>query len=128
MNRELMARGSISPEQLRVGDPLASDYRRSHTSPGQLIGRYEPGLRPPKRYQAAAHTLTSMAARERLENAMAVLAVEELASIVLHVCVVDQPVTSWRPLNGHPVRVGIARLRDSLDALADHYGAWRHSA
>jgi Domain of unknown function (DUF6456) len=68
-----------------------------------------------------------LAARERFENARAALG-KELTGIIVHVVIVDQPVSSWGPLNGHPVRVGMTRLRDGLDALADHYSAWRRSA
>jgi hypothetical protein len=90
--------------------------------------RYEPGPRPSKRRrQSSADTPGSIAARERFEAAMAALEAE-LAGIVVHVCLVDQPVSSWGPLNGHPVRVGILRLRDGLDALSNHYAAARFAA
>jgi hypothetical protein len=59
----------------------------------------------------------------------AVTAVQaELAGILVHVCVVDQPPVTWGRLNGHPVSTGILKLRDGLDILADHYGARRRAA
>jgi hypothetical protein len=69
--------------------------------------RYEPGPRPLKKYQQPADSLAAIAARERFEAAMAAMAAvgTELAGVVMHV-VVDQAVSSWGPLNGHPVRVG----------------------
>jgi Domain of unknown function (DUF6456) len=126
----LMTRGLISPEQMRAGDKLASDYRTSQTDPSRLTGRYEPGPRPPQRYQAAPDTLASLAARERFESAMAAVAAVQagLAGILVHVCVVDQPVNLWGPLNGYPVTAGILRLHTGLDILADYYGARRRAA
>jgi Domain of unknown function (DUF6456) len=100
---QLLAGGSITPEQMRAGDRMAIDYRISQSTSTQLTMRYEPGPRPLKRQQPA-DSLAAIAARERFEDAMAtVVAVEpELAGILMHVCVVDQPVSLWGPLNGYP--------------------------
>jgi hypothetical protein len=59
---QLLARGSISPEQMRAGDRLGRDYRASCTNHGRLTGRYEPGPRPPKKYQQPADSLAAIAA------------------------------------------------------------------
>jgi Domain of unknown function (DUF6456) len=130
MLEQLLAGGSISPEQMRAGDRLATDYRVSQSTPTQLTIRYEPGPRPLKRHQQPADSLAAIAARERFEAALAaVMAVEpELAGILMHAVVCDEPPGTWGQLNGHPVTDGILKLRDGLDILVDYYGARRRVA
>lgn len=119
----LLARGSITADQCRVGHRFAADFRRSGSViGGRLISSYEANRpRPPKKYQTPAPDLPQVIeARERVELAIAALG-RWLSPIVIHTCVADLPPSEWLATPAAANSEGAATLRLALAALVIHY-------
>jgi len=79
--------------------------------------RWEP---PTTRTSGARDTPGSIAARERFEAALREVG-RGLAPIVMHVCVTDEPPTSWAGLNGKAETGGGPVLRVAPEVLVEFY-------
>jgi hypothetical protein len=120
----LEANGTIGSEQARAGTRLWRDWHASSPENALKMLNYETGPRSPRKHRPPAPaTPVQERAREQFERASELLG--ELAPVLIHVCICDQPVGAWSPAlgasgHGHPVE----QLRAGLDALARHYARW----
>jgi hypothetical protein len=113
----LRNRSSITLHQFQAGDRLYRDYMTSGSPLGCLTMRWEP---PTPRGSGSRDTPGSIAARERFDAALRE-AGRGLAPILMHVCVTDEPPTSWAGLNGKAETDGLPVLRVALDTLIAFY-------
>jgi hypothetical protein len=115
----LVSRSSITLPQKHAGERLYRDWVVSGSQIGRLTMRYEP---PTTRTTGARDTPGSIAARERFEAALRD-AGRGPSAMLMHVCVTDEPPSTWPGLNGRAATEGPAVLRMALDGLVEFYRA-----
>jgi len=113
----LRNRSAITLPQAQAAERLYKDYAASGSTIGRLVASYEP---PTPRGSGSRDTPGSIAARERFDLALRD-AGRGLAPILMHVCVTDEPPTTWPGLNGRAATEGLPVLRVALDVLSEFY-------
>jgi hypothetical protein len=122
----LAADSLISEMQAKAGDRFYRDYRAGGSLTCLKLPPYQFGAKLAKGAPPSTddHPWRE-AARLRFEMAQAALGPRERA-LVLHVCVCDQPLATWRPPIGFGRTPALELLRAGLDGLVVHYG-WASS-
>lgn len=115
----------IDDIQFRAGERLRSDFTRAQMEP-RVTAKWD-GLASSRRErrgaagQSNAITDTALAARQRIEHAMAAVG-PDFASILLDVCCFLKGLEDAEKRDGWPQRSGKIVLGLALNALARHYG------
>ena len=107
-------RREINERQYDAGNRLYHQWRASG-SQVSVTGRY--GLRLGHSPELSE---LQMDMRRRVDRALRAVG-RQLAGVLVHVCLTDQPARDWAVGVGGPPQAGILVLRLALDALADVY-------
>ena len=120
----LERRGHISAEMLAAGERLAADWHLTQFEARvtmdwrSLAARQDTGPRP---RDGLTHEERSLAARARVEAALAVVG-PELSGMLLEVCCLTRGMEAAEQSLGLPQRAGKVVLHLALTRLARHYG------
>jgi hypothetical protein len=114
----------IDDTQFRAGERLRSDFTRAQMEP-RVTAKWDAvaSSRRERRGAGQAHAITdtALAARQRIDHAMAAVG-PDFASILLDVCCFLKGLEDAEKRNGWPQRSGKIVLGLALNALARHYG------
>jgi hypothetical protein len=111
----------ISAAQFAAGDRLRADFTRAGLSPRVTANWIAPVAQGRRSNSPAAFTEATVAAKFRLDRALAA-AGKEFAGLLLDVCCFLKGLEAVERERGWPPRTGKVVLGLALDRLASHYG------
>ena len=117
-----LLQGVIDEDRHTAGMMLYADFRVTEAN-SSLAGHYGPKQIDARQRASEA----GLEAQHNLTRALQAVGII-LSSVLVHVCLCNQPVKDWARARGNRERDGAAALRLALGALCDHYRRSRRSA